>query len=362
MPYLVKFFNSRKAVYPIADECLMRLQKTTRAGCRKYPPHLVEVEAIQNKTTQIFHKVYFPDDTDEAFEVESSTKARDFCQNIANRLRLKSSEGFSLFVKISEKVISVKEDNFFFDFVRQLTELLRKNKKTFESPQLTYQVFFMRKLWSMCIPGKDLNADCIFHFHQELPKYLRGYHKCTKLEAAQLAAFVYRVKFGEDKSQFPAIPKMLRELIPQDMIKRTGQDEWKRLIVAEFNKNAGKAKEDAKLAFLKVIQKWPTFGSAFFDVKQTFDQMLPTNIIIAINKLGVSLIDPGSKEILITHNFAKISDWDCGDNYFTMSIGANHAGSKLMCETTLGYKMENLLSSYIDQIHNNLKKQRSRKL
>ncbi|XP_045872497.1 unconventional myosin-VIIa isoform X2 [Meles meles] len=359
LPHVQRFLQSRKHG-PLALDCLQRLQKALRNGSRKYPPHLVEVEAIQHKTTQIFHKVYFPDDTDEAFEVESSTKAKDFCQNIAARLLLKSSEGFSLFVKIADKVISVPENDFFFDFVRHLTDWIKKARPVKDGivPSLTYQVFFMKKLWTTTVPGKDPMADSIFHYYQELPKYLRGYHKCTREEVLQLGALIYRVKFEEDKSYFPSIPKLLRELVPQDLIRQISPDDWKRSIVAYFNKHAGKSKEEAKLAFLKLIFKWPTFGSAFFEVKQTTEPNFPEILLIAINKYGVSLIDPKTKDILTTHPFTKISNWSSGNTYFHITIGNLVRGSKLLCETSLGYKMDDLLTSYISQMLTAMSKQR----
>lgn len=356
---LTLFLRTRK--YPIAQDSLQRLQKTLRNGQRKYPPHQVEVEAIQHKTTQIFHKVYFPDDTDEAFEVDSSTRAKDFCQNIAQRLNLRSSEGFSLFVKIADKVISVPEGDFFFDFVRHLTDWIKKARPTRDgiTPQFTYQVFFMKKLWTNTVPGKDRAADVIFHFHQELPKLLRGYHRCGREEAARLAALAYRARFGDNKQELQAIPQMLRELVPADLIKLQSSADWKRAIVASYNQDAGMTPEDAKITFLKVIYRWPTFGSAFFEVKQTTEPNYPELLLIAINKHGVSLIHPNTKDILVTHPFTRISNWSSGNTYFHMTIGNLVRGSKLLCETSLGYKMDDLLTSYISLMLTNMNKQRS---
>lgn len=87
---------------------------------------------------------------------------------------------------------------------------------------------------SLRVVGKKSLPPCdLFCFWQELPKYLRGYHKCTREEVLQLGALIYRVKFEEDKSYFPSIPKLLRELVPQDLIRQVSPDDWKRVSMGE---------------------------------------------------------------------------------------------------------------------------------
>ena len=80
---------------------------------------------------------------------------------------------------------------------------------------------------------------------------------------------ISRVKFGESKQELSALPHMLRELVPIDVVKQMSTQDWKREIVRAYNQDSGMSPEEAKIAFLKVIFRWPTFGSAFFEVKQT---------------------------------------------------------------------------------------------
>lgn len=64
--------------------------------------------------------------------------------------------------------------------------------------QAQYQVFFMKKLWVNTVPGKCPNSDQIFHYHQEVPKYLKGFHKCTKQDAIKLSGLILRARFDKD--------------------------------------------------------------------------------------------------------------------------------------------------------------------
>lgn len=64
---------------------------------------------------------------------------------------------------------------------------------------------------------------------QELPKYLRGYHVCSKEDMINIGGLLFRVQVDSDRSQFVMIPKMLNDLVPADQLNMMTPDEWKKV-------------------------------------------------------------------------------------------------------------------------------------
>lgn len=161
--------------------------------------------------------------------------------------------------------------------------------------QAQYQIFFMKKLWINTIPGKDPNADQIFHYHQELPKYLRGFHKCSKEDAIKLGALILRTRVNTQAEAQSYLQNLVKELVPHDLLKAASSSEWKKNILSAFVKDGKKTAESARLEFLQTIYQWSTFGSTFFEVKQTSEPTYPEFVLIAINRKGVNVIHPQTK-------------------------------------------------------------------
>ncbi|KAH8328201.1 hypothetical protein KR067_006039, partial [Drosophila pandora] len=326
----------------LADACLKRLKRSLAQGQRKQAPHLIEVEGIQQRCLHIYHKIYFPDDTVEAFEIESHTRGAELIADIAQRLELKSPVGYSIFLKTGDKVYAMPEEEFVFDFITQLIFYLRQQKTLRSMSDGHYQLHFMRKLWLNNLPGEDLNGDIIFSYPQELHKYLKGYYPIDCEQASHLAGLLYS---ADHEVSLQRLPEVLPRLVPEDLIPLLTVAEWRHQILPRLHHN-NITEDQAKILFLQELSRFSCFGSTFFVVKQQNDDTIPETILTAINSSGFHLLDLQTKEVLRSYEYSQLGIWSSGKNHFHIRFGNMIGASKLLCNTSQGYKMDDLLASY----------------
>ena len=106
---------------------------------------------------------------------------------------------------------------------------------------------------------------------------------------------VYRAAYGQSKQVLTTSPQVLNDILPFDLIKLQKPKDWIKQIEKCYSKHSKLEQNDAKTEFLRETSKLPTFGSTFFEVKQSTDQNYPELLLVAINKNGVSLVDRQTK-------------------------------------------------------------------
>ncbi|XP_073821476.1 myosin-VIIa-like [Musca autumnalis] len=161
-----------------------------------------------------------------------------------------------------------------------------------------YLLYFMKKLWLSTATGKDANADVIFHFPQEVPKYLAGYYNISKDQAVTLASLIFIAEYGQNIAPLQRPNEVLPYILPEEFIKQRKSQDWKSQIIAQIKEfqDMGLDETAAAQKFLSILaEHQQMFGSTFFVVQQSNDDSLPPTILLAINRKGFHVIDPVTK-------------------------------------------------------------------
>lgn len=51
-----------------------------------------------------------------------------------------------------------------------------------------------------------------------------------------MAGLIYKARFGDDQSQLASIPKILRELVPENLTRLMSSEEWKKVLVGGWRR------------------------------------------------------------------------------------------------------------------------------
>jgi len=63
------------------------------------------------------------------------------------------------------------------------------------------------------LTSSQINRTHVIVFSQEVPNFLRGYHKCSIEDAVQMGSMLFKAKYKDEKQPFDQIAYVLKKSI-----------------------------------------------------------------------------------------------------------------------------------------------------
>lgn len=306
-PYLRQFIRYGPPLY--APYCENKLDRTLQNGVRKQPPSWHELHS--SKTTEsITTVVNLMNDTSVTIEIDSSTTSNEVCIAVAKAINLKDLLGFSLFVTIEMKVMSLGcEHQFVFDAISRCEQYAKEHG--IAERNVKWQLYLQKEMFTPWYnPMNDAVATDLI-YHQVVKGIHLGDYTCTtERDLAMILALRYYADFGARYESAQMMSKLV-EYLPKSIFRKEMTGKWEAVAANAFvrskcvkeNLPAIAAKEDV-VFFAKMT--WVLKFSRFFEVMRVDDESVDgqdENIfVLAVNWTGVYLIDK-QEQVLVSFNF-----------------------------------------------------------
>lgn len=294
--YLRQFIRLGPTLY--APYCEHKLDRTIQNGARKQPTSYVELKASKSKEP-IIVEINLVNGASVNIEIDSASTSEEVCIAVAKAINLKDLLGFSLFITIANKVMTLGcEHQFVFDAISRCEQFAKE--QGLGERNVKWQLFLQKEIFTPWYNPADDEVATNLIYHQIVRGIHLGEYICTsEKDLAMIIALSFYAEHGAKYDKAKLLQK-LPELLPKAIYRNETVAQWENLISNAFNKcrcvrenlPANAAKEDI-VFFAKIT--WILKFSRFFEVlkiEEGYNEDPSENVfIIAFNWTGVFLIN-----------------------------------------------------------------------
>ncbi|XP_015184987.1 PREDICTED: unconventional myosin-X isoform X2 [Polistes dominula] len=330
-----------------AEKCLYKTQGTRR---RQWPPSREEIMCTINRRP-IYARFHFMDGQYHAVEFHPSATATDVMEIIKAKIGLEETAmGYAIYEVLGPTERALVPDEKIADVMSKWERYRSASaSQQGQQPQRKHAhhfFLFKKHLFLDQYMNLDDPVEKELLYHQVLHDLRADRFPITEKEAMMLTALQAQLELGDchdglAEQEYRTISShcLPSRLVPTVCIEG---------VLQHHQSLRGMTPPEAKKAFLNLIQSWPLHRATIFDVMQSFTSNWPRVLWLAVDQLGLHLLEHRSRNTLCTYEYSSILSYNPAISSLMIITCTDKKQSKVILTTSQAHQIANLIKEYME--------------